>query len=164
MNRPPLPHPFKGGKWPERDGKTGGTPGTNYKPGNIDQRQVMWVRAQKDPKTGKVIRKGYLAYRNDHTRSRVTDPKTGKPRKARRGDRFTGTVRVAQPGSTYMSEQRYSQRGGGEHSKTHKTRAFNLARYVGGRNVNNPKLREKLKQDHVSAARREATPKASKGK
>lgn len=124
----------------KRDGKLGGPGGSAYKPGDIDQKNVMWVRAQKDPKTGKTVKKGYLAYRNDHTRSHVTDPETGKKRLARRGDVFSGTVRISQPGSTYLSGQSYSQRRGGQSRGG--ARTYDLATYAAGRNVNSPGMKK----------------------
>lgn len=119
-------------------------PGSVYKPGDIDQKNTMWVRARKDPKTGKVIEGGYLAYRNDWTRNRVKDPLTKKPRYAKRGDRFSGLVRIPanMEGSTYAEQVRMAGRGGAESGPSSK---YLLARYVDGRNVNNPNRKSRSK-------------------
>jgi hypothetical protein len=115
----------------------------------INQKNTMWVKPVRDPKTGKVIRKGYLAYRNEYEGGRIKDKKYsnfGNPtgsRRIRRGDPVTGRVKIASRGTTYLDEKRVVNRGGVD-AETLGAGPLQIARYVGGKNVNSPTMRRRL--------------------
>ena len=137
--------------------KDPGNKGSGFFPG-IRQGNTMWVVPQKDPKTGKVIRKGFLAWRNNFERAYIKDKVTGKDRLVRRGDRVTGNVRIEKPGTTYADKTTATTRGG-THRDPQAKKSYDLGRYVAGRNVNSPSMKKKLAQNFVSASKRERNPK-----
>jgi hypothetical protein len=116
---------------------------------SVKQKNTMWVKPVRDPKTGKVIRKGYLAYRNNyepgHIKDKSLDPKiyTGQSRRIRRGDPVTGDVVVQKPSTTYLSEKRNVYRGGTD-PETRTYGSVPLASYVGGKNINSPTMKKRL--------------------
>ena len=115
----------------------------------INQKNTMWVKPIRDPKTGKVVRKGYLAYRNEYEGGRIDDKKYssyGNPegsRRIKRGDPVTGRVQVTKRGTTYLDEKRVVNRGGVD-AETLGSGPRRIARYVGGKNVNSPTMRKRL--------------------
>lgn len=133
---------------------------------SIQQKNTMWVAPLKDPKTGKVIRKGYLAYRNAYHRGHIKDKSLyaatnpGQLRRIRRGDPVTGTVQIPNRGTTYLYQDAVEYRGGTD-STYWNSGLKPIARYVGGKNVNSPSMRKKLS---FSAADRTEQAKIAKRK
>ena len=111
--------------------------------GLINQKNTMWVTPQR--KDGKVVKGGYLAWRNSNEGGR-------------RGEPVTGTVRVT-PGSTYYKNyhhKRMGQTGSGA------AEVLSVAKYVNGRNVGSPQMTPAAQMGRAYKAKAKVEKKAAR--